>query len=95
MTIVTASILTPCSDAENDYADQQEVSIVQASDHESHTGLDFCPPLCTCCCCHSHTTTTVFLSHTPSKKLIEDLSSFYSDHLSNISLAIWQPPKIA
>jgi len=88
-------MLIPCSDTENDYADQQEVSIAQASEHESHTDFDFCPPLCTCCCCHSHMTTPVFLSYIASKKLTEDLSSFYSDNLLSISFAIWQPPKIA
>ena len=92
--IVAGSTFIPCSDTENDFSEQKEMSIFPDGDHDGHADFDFCSPLCSCHCCHSHITTAI-LAYTNYYAPSLEFNSYYSDHLLKISFSFWQPPKIA
>jgi len=87
----------PCGDV-RECNDSVELEISAASDHADHTHTsEACTPFCTCSCCAAST----FFQYpaaavNPPKVTFASLKfpGYEVSDLSEISFAIWQPPKI-
>jgi hypothetical protein len=87
----------PCGDV-SECDVQRLVSISAASDHQhhSHSG-EQCTPFCTCSCC----AVSVVLKQVspfelrPFKHISPSYSFYRPSHCEEISVGIWQPPKLS
>jgi hypothetical protein len=85
----------PCADSGNIHSAKMETGVVKHDanqPHEDHE--DACSPFCTCACCANYSincpTNTIEVPAIAGKSFI----SFLSDNIIEISLPIWQPPRL-
>ena len=85
----------PCMDAQNELSVSSPQQLQSTTDHGGHNDADKCSPLCVCGCC----STVTFLALDYKVNTAFKISSIsYSTHLPfsviEISLPVWQPPKL-
>lgn len=85
----------PCVDAVECQEENAEYQLKAEDGHNHDAEDDYCSPFCACQCCHSHITAPGLLAYFSHTQNSQEFSSYYSDHLSNISFSIWEPPKSA
>ncbi len=95
-TILALSVM-PCMDGGLANNGSTKVEISKTDNHNEHNDTDDCSPFCICSCC-----STTISSHTLSFNYFDKLvflakkySAFKSSNYSNVSISIWQPPKLA
>jgi hypothetical protein len=83
----------PCGDAPGCDASQ---TIGMTQEHSSHDHeSESCSPFCICACCgtSSQVAAAQHLELKPSV-ISSSPSSYLTEHISEVSISIWQPPKL-
>ena len=86
----------PCMDEVDAAESKTTIEISTTTNQQEHSDEDNCSPFCTCSCCAS----CVFISHSVLlTQIILSATEKKADHLpaaiSEISLPVWQPPKLS
>jgi hypothetical protein len=95
--IFTLAVM-PCGDKEDGKlpsADAIEYSIIDQSNHESHS--EHCSPFCMCACCGQSMSFSHFQNTIEQKPQIalQKLQEYQSVFVFEASFSIWQPPKFS
>ena len=94
--IVLALSCMPCmDDAKNMGSSKAKMEISKSNDQQDHNDTDNCSPFCSCNCCSGFT----FLdtSHQVMNPVFisgETIESYLPPKIIEISLPVWQPPKL-
>ncbi len=88
----------PCTDRYQDASFTQNYSVsLEDHNHTQQDSGDTCSPLCTCNCCATSITLALSLKlpkeNTPS--INKEVVYAYYKTPKNISLSIWQPPRLS
>jgi len=95
--LVLALSCLPCADSvASTKPEKAKVEIIQATDQSEDDHGDACSPFCQCACCASfsinHSIATIFCDiNYP----LSSYCSFLPPDTIEISLPIWQPPRVA
>lgn len=85
----------PCGDKEDCHEKAKlELTADDHSDHEHES--EQCSPFCICSCCGTYSQiSSIYELEVKINNTISDRALPYvTDHISEISLSIWQPPKL-
>jgi hypothetical protein len=86
----------PCQDS---FGNSCSHSTEQRSDHhdeQNNNSCHNCSPLCTCNCCHANTLVTVDNYQAPVEFMALFIIPLYKEsYFPEITLSIWQPPKLS
>lgn len=86
----------PCGDS-REYNDRGATAISAKTDHQQRKqGIEHCTPFCSCSCCSISLSYPNILTYTIANKLFttKKYSAYSTPFCKEVSLAIWQPPKI-
>ena len=94
--LVLTLSLVPCADkGMTKYEGKVKTEITKSTQQKGDPKQDDCSPFCHCTCCAGFSNSHLIANYT-SLSLISPrvFSSYLPDNLIEISLPIWQPPKI-
>jgi len=86
----------PCADAFAAGHDEIKTEMLKSDDQQEHNDHeDACSPFCHCACCanYSMSNPQSFIAALPSFDN-KSYTSYLSDNIIEVSLPVWQPPKI-
>lgn len=94
--IILAFSCMPCMDDVNNMGNSKvKMEISKSNDQQDHNDTDNCSPFCSCSCCSGFTflvaahqlVNAIFIS-------TEKIEAHLPSKISEISLPVWQPPKL-
>jgi len=87
----------PCGDSE-ECAVKDDTTISSAANHNGHSqDTEHCTPFCTCSCCAVSVSLQTIASYKIPKRVFADKNypAYEISYTEQISIAIWQPPKLS
>ena len=95
--VFLALAVFPCNDISGYDISDSNTSIESNIAHNTQdSDKDHCSPFCICACCGQSFSTIVYISGLSIYPCIEsnEITNYKSSNVMEVSLSIWQPPKI-